>query len=146
MSDSFIFCVQCCRIALSVSPVFDNTPKGSATAGGLGHPHLSLPLEGKVPSEARRMRCHSALTVSPVFDNTPKGSAKAHTQGMGNPSPTPFVPDYTVGEAFNLPHLRLSLPLEGKVASEARRMRCHSALSVSPVFDNTPKGSATAGG
>ena len=80
-------------------------------------------------SEARRMRCHSAFSVSPALDRYPKGSATAHTQGTGNPSPTPFVPDYTVGEAFRLPPLHLSLPLEGKVPSEARRMRCHSSAA-----------------
>ena len=67
-------------------------------------PHLSLPLEGKVPSEARRMRCPSALSVSPSLDSSPKGRAKAHTHRTENPSPTPASINHAVGEAFRLPH------------------------------------------
>ena len=103
-------------------------------------PQLSLPLEGKVPSKARRMRCHSALSVSPALDSSPKGRAKAHTHGTESPSPTPVSINRTVGErfasrtrntpnAFSLraclqPKPHLSLPLEGKLPGEARQKKC----------------------
>ena len=93
-----------------------NTPTG-----------FCLPLEGKVPSKARRMRCPSALSVSHSLDSSPKGRAKAHTHGTESPSPTPVSINRTVGEALwlrtCLRHVCLTRRAQGEAMLEKNSCR-----------------------